>query len=90
MSEKQTDTRPYKPISCDYVDYIEHLATLRQSVDIEYKQEGEIVIQKDDIIKTWENEGGVEYLYSRGGLKIRMDDIVAIGGKALGDNSCAI
>ena len=90
MSEKATHTRPYSPISCDYVDYIEHLATLRQVVDIEYMHDGQPAIGREDIIKTWENESGVEYLYSRKGLKIRMDDIIAIGGKALDDNHCGL
>ena len=90
MSEELKDSRPYTPISCDYVDYIEHLATLRRAVDIEYRLDGQPQIQKDDRIKTWENESGVEYLISRSGLKIRMDDIIAINGKAPGGDNCSI
>ena len=43
----QTD-RPYKPIACDYVDYIEHLATLRQQSDIVYRAGEEELTSKDE------------------------------------------
>ena len=84
----QTD-RPYKPIACDYVDYIEHLATLRQQSDIVYRAGEEELTSKDERIKTWETRAGVEYLITRNGLEIRLDDIISINGKAP-DGACEI
>jgi len=73
--------KPYKPISCDYVDYIEHLATTRAKVSIQYLIEDELTLEKEDYLVTWKNESGEEYLYTKNGLKIRFDRIVNINGK---------
>jgi len=79
-------TKIYKPISCDYVDYIEHLATLKKEVSIKYLEALETLDKKEDVLITWKNESGIEYLYTKSGLKIRLDHIVAINGKKPGDD----
>jgi len=81
------DERPYKPIACDYVDYIEHLATLRQKSVLVYRTGEEVLTRKDERIKTWENRAGVEYMIMRSGLEIRLDDIISINGKSP-DGTC--
>ena len=83
------DERPYKPIACDYVDYIEHLATLRQKSDLVYRTGDEVLTQKDEWIKTWENRAGIEYMITKSGLEIRLDDIISINGKSP-DGTCEL
>lgn len=79
-------SKPYRPISCDYVDYIEHLATLKKEVSIQYEEAQGTFCKEGDVLITWKNESGIEYLYTKSGLKIRLDHIVAINGKKPGDD----
>ncbi len=74
--------RPYKPIACDYVDYIEHLATFRHQSEIVYRAGEAVLTSKDEWIKTWETRSSVEYLITKSGLEIRLDDIISINGKS--------
>lgn len=76
----------YKPISCDYVDYIEHLATLKQEVVLQYSDDGKLKVKSKDKITTWKNEAGIEYLFTESGLKIRLDHLVSINGLGPGDD----
>lgn len=78
----------YQPISCDYVDYIEHLATLKQEVVINYMDNLKIRTSFKDVLLTWKNEEDGEYLYTKNRLKIRLDYIVSIEGKNPNDISC--
>lgn len=83
------ESEDYQPISCDYVDYIEHLATFKQEVAINYMDNLKIRTSSKDVLLTWKNEGDGEYLYTKNKLKIRLDHIVSIGGKSPDDISCS-
>ena len=70
----------YQPVSCSFVDYIEDFATRRVSGKIVYismdKRE-EII----DVVKTWVNEDGEEYLITSVlNKKIRLDRILNLFG----------
>jgi Rho-binding antiterminator len=75
---------PYKPISCQFHDLIEHFATLKQRVKIAFV-DGENVIQEtDDIIKNWVNNGDGEFLVLTGYQEaIRLDRIISIDNNIL-------
>jgi len=79
---KDSIEKEYTPISCDYVDYIEHLATLNEVVSIKYLVGQLTKTANEDQLLTWKNEGGEEFLYTKNGLKIRFDQIVSINNKA--------
>ena len=75
--------KEYKPISCSFVDLIEHYATLKKPVEIVYDNDGHTV-KLISIIKTWDNDGQAEYmLLEDNSEKIRLDKIISIDGKAL-------
>ncbi len=79
--------KPYKPISCTFVDLIEHYATLKRSVSIRFSEnagEKELV----SMIETWYNDGTGEYLkLTEYELDIRFDQIISIDGHKL-QNYC--
>ena len=78
-------TKLYKPISCDYVDYIEILAMRRTAVNIIYLDQGKEQLLDDDRIVTWETKSKEEFLITKSGLRIRLDFIVSINGQKPGD-----
>ncbi|MFM1931484.1 MAG: hypothetical protein RL226_787 [Bacteroidota bacterium] len=78
----ENSEKPYKPVSCSFMDEVENLATLRKRGRVE---KGRIVYQSNDVemtvedaILTWESINGAEYLVLESGLKIRMDHVVSI------------
>lgn len=85
---EESDHTGYRPIACDYVDLVEHYATLRKEIEIVYKNKvGEEVVQHD-VVLTWENDGQAEYLITLQGTRIRLDHIVSLDGKRQIVNSC--
>ena len=73
----------YQPISCDFYDELEALATLRRSIRIEYRNEeggGESV---DAVIKDLFIRSKVEYMLLNNGQEIRLDHLLTVDGKAL-------
>lgn len=88
LRKKELDNGDYQPISCDYVDIIEHLATIRKEVEVKYLDEsGDSVIQ-NDILVTWENDGKAEFLITKTGSRIRLDHIISLDGKMRQNDSC--
>jgi len=81
--------RPYTPISCSFVDLIEHYAVKRLEIPVVYYDK-ENKVSVSDRIKTWETKDSVEYIILLNGTTIRMDDIVSIDGNSLSEasNSC--
>ena len=75
--------KPYKPIDCNFYDYIEHFATTGQQIEFIYldKQFEEVTIQTR--IMDTENRGqlGEFILVEAVPDPIRMDRIIAIDGK---------
>lgn len=71
----------YKPVDCGFVDLIEIAATQKKSGIIQYL-EGEKLSSVEDQITTWESIEKQEFLFTKGGLKIRLDRIVSLFGMA--------
>jgi len=80
--------QPYKAISCELVDHIEHFATLKQQVNINYFND---VTKQTETIKTqiitWQNKGNGEYILLANGLWLRMDKINKINN-VIFDRNC--
>jgi len=68
-------TRKYKPISCSFVDEIEIAATQGKKGVVEY-MEGGVVNSAEMTVVNWQTENSEEFLISKEGHKIRLDNIV--------------
>jgi Rho-binding antiterminator len=78
--------KEYKAISCTYYDYIEHYATLRQVVNIQYKDEADQLQSIQNIILDTKNDGKAEYIIVKDMEQpIRLDKLVSIEDKKLAD-----
>ena len=76
----------YKPISCSFVDIIEHYAVLKEEVRLKYVKE-DSVIETKAVLKTWLNDGKAEYLKIVGSDEsIRLDRIISINEHVLNDH----
>lgn len=78
--EKQ---KAYRPISCNYYDHLEAMATLRKRVLIRYRNEKEIITTVEAIIKDFYVKEKVEFMVLDTGLLIRLDQLVDVDGEIL-------
>jgi hypothetical protein len=71
--------KKYVPISCAFVDIIEHYATLGEPVEIQFLNKyGEQQVLKC-LILDWINNGQAEYIkISTQPKQIRMDNLISI------------
>jgi len=79
---KNTD---YRPVSCSFIDYVEHYATLRMEVSVCYTDAAGTKVCITTQIRTWILEDGVEYLVLATGLRVRMDHVVSVAEHVLAD-----
>lgn len=77
--------KEYKPISCEYYDYIEHYAVKGEVIRIEFMDEYSQISTIKDIILDTLIKDKEEYLILKSGLKIRMDHIVSINDHILSE-----
>jgi len=71
--------KEYKPIACHLHDHIEHFATLRKVVNIQYVDSENNTKNIKSIIKDWVNNGNGEFIVLKeSDLNIRFDNIVSI------------
>ena len=66
---------PYKPVACDFVDQIEIAALRKKTGLIRFLDEGVEKEIQDQVIN-WETENKIEYLITRQGRRIRLDQIL--------------
>jgi Rho-binding antiterminator len=78
--EKQ---KAYQPISCNYYDHLEAMATLRKRVVIRYFNEAEVITSIEAIIKDFYVKEKVEFMVLDNGLTIRLDRLVDVDGETL-------
>lgn len=70
----------YSPVNCTLVDWVEHFATKKQVIDIEYMDDNGHEQKRTTIIKTWINKDEAEYLVAGPDqLEIRLDKIKRLG-----------
>lgn len=76
----------YQPVSCDFHDQLEAIATLHQPCDISYRQtdDGKVIDIRDRIVDVYTTHEA-EMLKLADGTTIRLDQIVALNGKSRKD-----
>lgn len=70
----------YSRVNCKLVDWVEHYATKKQVIDIEYMDDNGHEQKRTTIIKSWINKDEAEYLIAGPDqLEIRLDRIKKLG-----------
>ena len=69
---------PYKPIDCSIHDRIEDAATRGEVVRIVYET-CERQKEVNDVVLDWFTRDGEEFMRTRSGLVLRLDQLTAIG-----------
>lgn len=70
----------YKPINCGYHDYLEHFATLKSYIRIQYFDDIHAVRTTDAIITDLQLKNGEEFAILSSGEEIRLDQLISVGG----------
>ncbi|WP_143473748.1 hypothetical protein [Flavilitoribacter nigricans] len=78
-------SRSYVPISCSFYDELEALATLRKPAVIKYNETDAVTKTAEGKIKDFFIREGAEYLLMDTGLEIRLDYIISVNGKIMGN-----
>ena len=73
--------RPYVPISCDVHDELLALATFDRECELAYLNEERVPVSTRTRIVDVYSRGGVEYLRTREGAILRLDDLRAVNGR---------
>lgn len=82
----------YVPISCEFHDTLEDLATLRQRTVISYHGDDGAAQERTAVIKDVYARDGAEYIALDSGELVRLDRLIEVNGVKLADFSahCAI
>lgn len=76
----------YRPISCEFHDVLESLATTRKPARVEYRDaDGALRCSGAVVLKDVYGRDGVEYLTLSSGETLRLDQLVAVNGAKLAD-----
>lgn len=82
-----TDPAEYQPISCDFYDILELIATERRSVAVHYRgDDGQPKSQQSQILDLF-SQNHVEYVSLSSGESVRLDRLIAVDDKRLADYS---
>jgi Rho-binding antiterminator len=77
----------YVPVSCDFHDELESLATLQQECLIFYHNETGDVVERRDRIADIYAANKADYLKLTDGTEIRLDQLVSVNGKLPSDSA---
>jgi len=75
----------YRPISCDFHDILESLATLHQQTHVRFLSEDGLLQHRCATIVDVFSKDGVEYLAISTGETLRLDQLVAVGKSKVAD-----
>ena len=78
-------SKPYTPISCSFYDELEAIATLRQTAVIRYTGDHQKTLEVSGKIKDLFVRNKVEYLLLDSGQEIRLDTLISVNGKIMGN-----
>ncbi len=78
-------SRSYIPISCSFYDELEALATLRQTALIKYAEADTVTKTAEGKIVDFFIRDGAEYLLLNSGMEIRLDHLISVNGKIMGN-----
>lgn len=73
----------YIPVSCDFHDELEALATLRQVCQIVYRNAADEVIEVQDRIVDVYAANQADFLKLHNGTEIRLDRLISVNGKSM-------
>ncbi|MNS92122.1 hypothetical protein D3C72_1262460 [compost metagenome] len=79
----------YTPISCEFHDLLEELATVRKPAPIRYQDDDGALQHRVATITDVFSRNGAEYLSLSSGETLRLDQLVEVNGDKLTDY-CAI
>ena len=89
-----TERIPYHPISCEFHDRLEDLATLRKTVRIGYREASGTEQVRDAVITDVFARDGEEFVVLDSSEHIRLDRLIEVDGARLSDyessDSCGI
>jgi Rho-binding antiterminator len=68
----------YKPISCEFYDYIEHYAMRREVIEIRFRDQDGTVKTIHDMIGNTRIYDGEEFIVLKNHPQIRMDQIISL------------
>lgn len=81
----------YRPISCSFYDLLLSKATLKEEVEIVFKNKDLVKEIYKGIVKTIETKNKAEYLILETGNTIRLDYIVSLNNVELSlDDNCSL
>ena len=69
---------PYRRVSCDFYDSLEALATRRQALWVEYRNEAGQPRDCMATIADLQTQQGAEYALLSNGLRLRLDQITSL------------
>lgn len=79
------ETGDYRPISCEFHDRLEDLATLRKRTSVSYLDDDGVVQHREATVKDVFNRGGAEYVLLSSSETVRLDRLVEVDGNKLSD-----
>ena len=80
-----THPSDYSPISCEFHDRLEDLATARKLTRICYRDSDGVQQQRDATIADVYSRAGAEYVSLSSGETLRLDQLVEVDGEKLSD-----
>jgi len=75
----------YRPISCEFHDVLESLATRRRRAVVVYRTDDGTTRQTEATLADLFGRGGIEYVTLDSGEEIRLDRLVSVDGVRLAD-----
>jgi len=75
----------YKPISCEYYDYIEHYAVKGEIITIEFMDDYSFISTIQDVILDTHIKDKEEFIILKSGKRIRMDHVIRLNDYILSD-----
>jgi Rho-binding antiterminator len=87
-------TSTYHPISCEFHDRLEDLATLRKPAQVRYRDQNGVLRELNAVIKDVFAKDGEEFMLLSTGETLRLDQLVEVDGEKLADygesSACAL
>lgn len=83
MSSKEQEG--YQPISCDFHDLLEELATTRRQAQVRFLDDAGEVQHRHAIVEDVYSLAGAEYLLLSNGERVRLDRLLAVDKSRLAD-----
>ena len=80
-----SDSSTYLPISCEFHDLLETLATMHKPAQISFRDAAGLVRHRETAIADVFAKHGAEYLAMDEGETLRLDQLIAVDGEQLAD-----